>query len=226
MLDSEAKRLREILLAQADVSPLLNLGASDREFREVVQPHIERELFAPLRRAGVSVVHGDLKQRDGVDLTSDVLDPAAMGDLKARKFKCVLIANVLEHVHDRGAFAAACEEIVGPDGLILATVPLSYPYHADPIDSYYRPTPAELAGAFRRSRSILTEELTGRTYAEELRARGSSIWKELALTASSSLLSFARPRRAASRAHRWLWYRRPYRVSIALMAVAEATSPS
>jgi len=219
MFDREAVRLREILLAQEKVSPLLNLGSSTREFREVTQPHIHAELFRSLEKAGVTVLHSDLKQADGVDLAGDILDPAVMSALKSRGFRCVLISNLLEHVRNRDAVAAACEEIVGPGGLILATVPSSFPFHADPIDTYYRPSPPELAALFKRSRVLLKEELIVRTYRDDWKARGSTFWKELAKTFLWALIFFARPKSFASRAHRWLWYSRPYRVSIALLSV-------
>ena len=55
MFEAEAIRLREILLARGEISPLLNLGSSTRAFRELAKPHIERELFAPSgRRASTS----------------------------------------------------------------------------------------------------------------------------------------------------------------------------
>jgi SAM-dependent methyltransferase len=225
MLEAEAARLREILLARDDISPLLNLGSSTRRYREVAKPHIARELFEPLRRAGVAVVHCDLKPGEGVDLVGNLLDPAMMRDLKARRFKCVLAANLLEHVRDPGAVAAACEEIVGPGGLILSTAPASYPYHADPIDTSYRPSPAELAEAFGRSRTLLVEGLAGLSYRDELRATGSSVPKALLRTALWALAAPVRPRSFASRAHRWLWCARPYRVSIALLAVRGAEQP-
>ena len=225
MLEAEAGRLCRILLDRRDVSPLLNLGSSTRAFREEERPHVERELFAPLRRAGIAVFHSDLKEGDGVDLAGDVLDPDVMRDVKAREFRCVLAANLLEHVRDPAAVAAACEEIVGPDGLILATVPSSYPYHANPIDTGYRPSPAELAASFTRSSTLLTEELVGPTYSEDLRARGSTVPKELARTLLWSLLAAVRPSSVAARAHRWLWLSRPYRVSIALMAVRRPARP-
>jgi len=219
MFDSEAVRLREILLAQESVSPLLNLGSSTREFREVIQPHIDAELFRPLAEAGVTVVHSDLKQADGVDLAGDILDPAVMSDLKSGGFRCVLVSNLLEHVRNREAVAAACEEIVGTGGLILAPVPSSFPFHADPIDTYYRPSAPDLAALFKRSRVLLSEELITRTYRDDWKARGSVFWKELAKTVGWSLIFFARPKSFASRAHRWFWYSRPYRVSIALLSV-------
>jgi len=219
MFEPEAIRLREILLEQRAVSPLLNLGSSTRAFREEEKPHIERELFAPLAAAGIAIVHSDLKQAHGVDVAGDILDPAVLADLKGRGFKCVLLANLLEHVRDRPAVAAACEEIVGPGGLILATAPSSYPYHADPIDTGFRPSPAELAGLFTRSDPLLAEEAAGRTYGEDLKARGSTLWREIGGSLLFALIAFARPKSFAARADRWRWYRRAYRVSIVLLAV-------
>jgi hypothetical protein len=226
MFDREAARLREILLGQRAVSPLLNLGSSTGEFRESTKPHIHEELFGPLAAAGVRVLHSDLKQAEGVDLAGDILDPAVMGDLKAHGFKCVLCSNLLEHVRDRDAVAAACEEIAGPGGLILATVPSSFPYHADPIDTGFRPSPAALAALFAGSETLLAEELPGRTYKEDMKARGSSFGAEIVRTLGFALIFFARPKSFAARAHRWLWYSRPYRVSIALVRVRESASQS
>ena len=226
MFEAEAIRVREILLAREGVSPLLNLGSSTRAFREHDKPHIQRELFSPLEAAGIAVFHSDLKQGDGVDLAGDILDPAVREALKARGFRSILIANMLEHVRDRDAVTAACEEILGDGGLILATVPSSFPYHADPIDTGYRPTPAALAAAFTGSKALLMEEVEGRTYKEEMRARGSGLWRELGRTLLFGLIFFARPKSFAARAHRWLWYRRRYRVSVALVSVGGASCSS
>jgi hypothetical protein len=216
---AEAIRLRRILLDLGGVSPLLNLGSSTRHFREVIKRHIDGELFAPLREAGVEVVHSDMKEDEGVDFAGDILDPEVMGRLKGMGFKCILLSNVLEHVRDREAVTAACEEIVGPGGFILATVPSSCPYHADPIDTNYRPSPAELASVFRRSEPLLAEEVAGMTFAEDLEARGLKVGTELLRTVLWSLIFFIRPRSAAARLHRWFWYSKPRRVAIALLAV-------
>ena len=219
MFEAEAVWLREILLEQGDISPLLNLGSSTRAFREQAKPHIERELFAPLRAAGVAVVHSDLKQADGVDVAGDIMDPAVRAALKARGFKTLLIANMLEHVGDRAAVIAACEEIVGPSGLILATVPSSFPYHADPIDTGYRPRPEALAAAFSGSAPLLSDEVKGRTYKEEIAARGTTWWGELGRTCGFVLLALFRPKSFRARLSRWRWYRRPFAVSLALVRV-------
>jgi hypothetical protein len=219
MFGAEAVRLCEILTGLPSVSPLLNLGSSTGLYREVTKPHIHRSLFAPLAAAGIEIVHCDLKQADGVDVAGDIMDPAVRRDLKAHGFRSILAANLLEHVQDRASVIAACEEIVGPGGYILVTVPSSSPYHADPIDTGYRPTPAELAAAFGASRPLLAEEVIGRTYAEDLRANGSTVGKEIAKTLRFATIAFARPKSFRARAERWLWYNRPYRVAIALLSV-------
>ena len=219
MFEAEAIRLREILLAQSEISPLLNLGSSTGAFREQAKPHIERELFAPLRAAGIAVCHSDLKQADGVDLAGDIIDPAMREELKARGFRSLLIANMLEHVSDRAAVAAACEEIVGPGGLILATVPSSFPFHADPIDTGYRPDPDALAALFGGSDPVHVETVEGRSYREEIAARNSSVARELAQTFGFALISVARPKSFRARLSRWRWFRRPYAVSLALVRV-------
>jgi SAM-dependent methyltransferase len=222
MLEAEAARLCDILLAQNDVSPLLNLGSSTRRFRETIKPHIETRLFKPLRDAGIAVHHSDLKSGPGIDFPGDVLDSALQATLQEAQFKCVLLANVLEHVRDRAAVIAACERIAGPGGLILATVPSSHPYHADPIDSGYRPAPTELAAAFTRSRMLLAEEVVGPTFADVVRQRGSSVWGEAIRTLLWCLASPGRPKSAWARVDRWRWLRRPYWVSIALVRVSSS----
>jgi SAM-dependent methyltransferase len=219
MFEAEAIRLREILLAQRDVSPLLNLGSSTGAFRTLAKPHIERELFAPLRAAGVAVIHSDCKPGEGVDVAGDLLDPELIARFKAMGFRCVLISNVLEHVRDRAAVTAACEKIAGPGGLVLATVPSSYPFHADPIDTGFRPTPEVLAAAFTGSSAALTDEVVGRTYAEDLKARGVPAWKAALQTLAWILAAPVRPKSVLSRVHRWLWFSRPYRVAVALVRV-------
>lgn len=219
MFEVEAVRLREILLAAGDVSPLLNLGSSTQAFRELEKPHIERELFAPLRAAGIQVVHCDLKSDQGVDIAGNVLDPDVRARLAQQGFRCVLLSNLLEHVVDRAAVTHACEDIVGPGGVILASVPASFPYHADPIDTGYRPSPGRLAADFTRSRILAAEELEGPNYRDQMRQRGKVPWLELARTLLWVLIAPLRPKSAIARVSRWRWYHRPYRVSIALLRV-------
>jgi hypothetical protein len=114
MFDREAARLREILLGRRAVSPLPNLGSSTRAFREVAKRHIRDELFGPLEAAGTRIVHSDLKQADGVDLVDDIVDPAVRAELRARRFKCLLCSNLLEHVSDAPPSPPPARRIAGP----------------------------------------------------------------------------------------------------------------
>lgn len=216
MFRGEAARLCEILIDRP-VSPLLNLGSGTAEYREIRQPFIERDLFTPLRKAGVKVFHCDLKSAEGIDLAGNVLDPKVQQQLRAMDFKCVLVSNLLEHVTDRDEVMRACAAIVGRGGLILATVPSSYPYHPDPIDTLYRPCPEDLAAAFPGTTPVIVEELMGQTYSAEMRADG--IWREVAITLARVLISALQPRRALAKLDRWRWYRRPYRVALVLVRV-------
>jgi SAM-dependent methyltransferase len=150
MFKAEASWLSRLLAAHdaATLSPLLNIGSSTKTFREVEQPWTDRILFAPLRERGVQLIHLDAKEGDGIDIKADVLADADLPRIKAFRPKSILCCNILEHVVDPAALARRCQEIVGPGGLIFVTVPYSYPFHRDPIDTMYRPAPEALAALF------------------------------------------------------------------------------
>lgn len=155
-------------LPRAQISPLVNIGSSTREFREVRQPHIEALLFAPLRERGARVLHTDLKPEPGVDIAGDLGDPAVQAALRAHRPRAALTSNLLEHVTRPAELARAIGALVPPGGIVVATVPRSYPYHADPIDTGFRPTPAELAALFPGFALLRGEVVADSTYAGEL----------------------------------------------------------
>ena len=147
MIEAEARWLRCALdgFPRERLSPLLNLGSSSSEIRESVQPWIAQQVFHPLRARGVEVFHVDMRALPGVDAQADLTDPSDVRRLQLFRAKAVLCCNLLEHVTDPGRLARHCLELLGPGGLLFVTVPFSYPYHRDPIDTMYRPSPAELA---------------------------------------------------------------------------------
>jgi hypothetical protein len=79
---------------------------------------------------------------------ADVLSAADLPRIRALKPKSILCCNILEHVVSPKTLAQRCSDIVGAKGLIAVTVPYSYPHHRDPIDTMFRPSPAELAALF------------------------------------------------------------------------------
>jgi hypothetical protein len=149
VLEVEAAWLGARALALPDDAfPLLNLGSNSEHFRRVQQPWIHDEIFAPLARRGARVIHADLKDEPGVDVTGDLLSDDGLGALRGLGARSVLCSNMLEHLADRRQAIAAVTELVPPGGYLVLSVPSAFPYHPDPIDTLYRPSPGELAAAF------------------------------------------------------------------------------
>jgi len=174
MFEAEAIWLEKLLRDRPveELSPLLNIGSSTARFREVEQPWAEQRLFAPLRARGVQIIHLDNREGDGIDIRADVLSDADLPRIRAFKPKSILCCNILEHVVSPEILARRCGEIVGPDGLIAVTVPYSYPHHRDPIDTMFRPSPAELAALFSPAAMLKGEIIdVGESYRGQVRQR-------------------------------------------------------
>lgn len=152
----------------SEISPLLNIGSSTYDFRTRVQPWIDENLFAPARRAGTQIIHMDLKDGPGVDVAGDLTDISLQSQLRSMNFQAVLCSNLLEHVTDRLEICGAIENLLTPGKYIILTCPHQYPYHPDPIDTLFRPTPAELAALFPRSTVVLSSILDCGTYLDRL----------------------------------------------------------
>jgi len=211
MLPSEAHWLRDALSAMlvSDLSPLLNLGSSTARFREIEQPYIEAEIFAPLRARGVAVIHCDLKQEPGVDLACDFLAaemPAQISDISPRAVFCT---NMLEHVGSRSAAAQRLAEIVPSGGLLFLTVPRSFPFHPDPIDNRFRPDVAELAALFPGWFIVKGQVVADESFAAVIRREPRWGLRNLL----RSLVPWPRPGSWLSALHRWAWLFMPYTVT-------------
>ncbi|HEY4265749.1 MAG TPA: hypothetical protein VGM72_10555, partial [Micropepsaceae bacterium] len=118
MFETEAAWLEMLLRERTpdDLSPLLNVGSSTSDFREVAQPWAERRLFAPLRARGVQIIHLDTREGHGIDIKADILSDADLPRIRSFKPRSILCCNILEHVRDPKALARRCAEIVGPGG--------------------------------------------------------------------------------------------------------------
>jgi hypothetical protein len=211
MLPTEARWLREALQgidAQA-LSPLLNLGSSTAHFREVDQPYIDTDIFAPLRARGIDVVHCDLKQEEGVDIACDLLADDMPAGLAAISPRAVFCTNMLEHVISRPAMARRLAEIVPSGGLLFLTVPRSFPYHPDPIDNCYRPDVAQLAGLFPGWAQVAGAVVADESFADVLRREPRLLLRHIA----RSVIPWPRPGNWLSALHRWAWLFKPYKVT-------------
>jgi len=209
------------MLAGLDLAgrTVVNVGSSTARFREQTQPHIEREVFAPLKARGARVVHCDMKPDDGVDMVGDLLDPAFHRELERLDADLILANNLFEHVSDRGVLARSIAALPAAGGRLVISVPYSYPYHADPIDTMYRPTPAEIAAMFPGFALEREAIVVSTTLWHDLKAQvgTAGALRDIARRMVRMLFPFVRPRawRASTSHLGWLW--RPRSVSIATL---------
>ncbi|MDP1632882.1 MAG: hypothetical protein Q8L66_15805 [Caulobacter sp.] len=158
-------------LDAAGMSPMLNVGGSTLAFRTREQPWIHNELIAPLEARGVRIVHLDMKEAEGVDIAADILSDDGFDRAAAVGARALLLCNILEHVLDPETLAARAMALVQPGGLVVVTVPHSYPYHRDPIDTLFRPTPEEVAALFPGATIEKATILPCGSYRDNVRAR-------------------------------------------------------
>lgn len=156
-----------------ELSPMVNIGSSTGAMRTREQFWTDQELFAPLRARGVRLVHVDRREEnDGIDIHADLMDDAGFEQVKAVRPRAVLCCNILEHVPDPAAFARRCMTLLAPGGHLFITVPYSYPYHRDPVDTMFRPTPAEVAALLPRATMTVGEIIdVGESYRGDVRKR-------------------------------------------------------
>jgi predicted SAM-dependent methyltransferase len=195
-----------------ELSPLLELGASTREFLDT-HPHVERHLLGPLAQRGVGIVKTDIQPGPQIDIPGDIYDVDVRARLHAVGAKCLLCCNILEHVADREALARICDEILSPGGTIVVTVPQSYPLHLDPIDTYYRPSPSDIAKLFPGYEVLATETVVSGTAADDME----NPWLDVLKIMRRALLLRGGTDATKARLHRLLWLFRHYRVSVAVL---------
>ena len=218
MRDNEARRISALIkdLRLAKGSVCLNIGSSTRHFRNVMQPHITKDLIEPIEACGIRVIHCDIKNDEGVDLAGDVLDPSFQKAMADKKADVLLCCNILEHLTDPRTFAAACGNLLRSEGYMVVSVPLSYPYHPDPIDTMLRPTPGDLGAFFPGWKVITAEILKSDTFLEETLRKGGGI-SILLKHIVKVLIPFYRRRQWRANAHRLLWLFRPYKSSLVVL---------
>jgi hypothetical protein len=215
MFEAEACWLRRALDAfqPERLSPLLNLGSSSAAVREEVQPWIDDEVFRPLRNRGVEVIHVDMRELPGVDVRADLTDPADVLRLRPLRPRALLCCNLLEHVLEPERLAHHCLDLVGVGGLIFVTVPFSYPYHRDPIDTMYRPCLTQLAALFEGADLLDGMVLgAGVSYRDEVRERPWILLRHVARF-PAPFLSFERWKRSMAKLH---WLATEYRITCAV----------
>lgn len=160
MRAKESKKLRTILEQYeiSKLSPMLEIGSSTLEFRTKTKPHINRNIHEPFKGRGGIIITSDLKEGEGIEISGDLYDQEIQAKIRAHRPKSILCANILEHVVDPKEFLKICDNLIGPGGFLIITVPYSYPYHADPIDTMFRPSPEEI-GSLVEGYNVISAEI-------------------------------------------------------------------
>ena len=206
--------VRELNLEPGTVC--LNIGSSTRHFREQEQPHVAERFVRPLEADGIRFVHCDMKQADGVDEIGDILDPDFRDRLRGHDAKLLVCSNLLEHLTEPQHFASACGDLVKQGGYGLFSVPLSYPYHPDPIDTMLRLKPEQLAAMLPGWETVRSGEIHAGNYWRDLRSSGAGLSRLLRQVARVAM-PFYRPGKWRENASRLSWLFRTYSVSVVLL---------
>lgn len=184
------KHLAEI--PSAELFPVLDVGGQTLEFRTRTQPYIDEHVFAPLRARGGQVWHLDVIDAPGVDIVGNMCDPVFLAGLRARfPVRTAILSNVLEHVVDRFGLARAVLDVVPDGGRVLVCGPTDYPYHAEPLDTMFRPTLGEVLAYFPGTRVVDSRQIdSGNCRQWNNYERGRSLGRALA----RMCVPFYRPR--------------------------------
>jgi len=158
---------------------LLNIGSSTGRFRNQIQPHITKNIFKPIEKNGIAVIHTDIQNSAGVDLVGDLLDEEFVKVLEREQFDFILCSNLLEHLEEIEPICRIIERILKKNGYAIITVPYNYPYHLDPIDNMFRPTVKELAENFSTLKNLNGEILEAKSYNSKLNTTENNYFQKL-----------------------------------------------
>lgn len=128
----------------------LNLGCGDVNRLGLIKPWVQENIFNPLKSRKIDVVNIDYKNFGGVNIVKDLIQTNSLNFVQQYSGpKIFILTNVLEHIPSNSRTSLLeniYQNMASGDSLIIS-VPNDYPYHGDPIDTMYRPSPDDLMRA-------------------------------------------------------------------------------
>ena len=225
MFREEAEKIGNILESyeKNDINPVLEIGSSTYKFRNKIKPHIAKNIHSKLSNRGIKIILSDFKpdldiKNSEDQIIGDVFDEKVFNKMQDVKPKCILLCNILEHVNNPNDLCKRILQIANEKTIIVVTVPFSFPYHRDPIDTLFRPSPKELVANFADVELIHKEIIEGTNFGEQLKELSlfsafSRIAKEV-IKIIIHLITFQIKKIKYSRL---FWLRKNYSVSLVVM---------
>jgi hypothetical protein len=143
----EALKIGKIIKKYNAFNNIINLGSGNVEQLNRTKPWVSEHVFDLFEKSQAKILHVDAKDFPGVDIVQDLSQPNSLSFCDHLKgSKLFILASVLEHIPKKAHVEflnRIYSKMKSKDGLII-TLPYDYPYHADPIDNMYRPSPNEL----------------------------------------------------------------------------------
>lgn len=206
MREVEAKWFMDSLAQfdASDISPCINVGCGD-----VAIEFVQRELFSPLNKMGVEIINFDISEGENIDISGDIFDPDTQAKLKVINPKMIICSNMVEHLpkdmlHN---FVDALSDILETNGIAVVSAPYSFPFHADPIDTYYRPSPDELSDLFNKFKLKKSEIIESDTFWDDLKLfKPEDWWRYI----RRLLKPFRKRHKWKAAAHKLFWLNRKY----------------
>jgi SAM-dependent methyltransferase len=143
-------------------------------------------------------------------ISANLLEDEGYRQIAQTAPRVIFCNSVLEHVLDPVDFANRCFDLLPPGGIMVITVPKSYPHHRDPIDTMFRPTPEEISALFTQEHEVLASEIieTG-SYRDNLKRRPWIIYRQI-LRLPFPFLRWTKWKRSMKKFYWMIW---PYRQS-------------
>ena len=127
MNTQESRLFFQWIVNHGDRLKVLNVGSGTSEYYKRQQPNIWNDLLKPLMDLGHEVTNLDIKSGDGVDISA----PLHKIPVADKTYDVVLFSSVLEHIKPEHIEESINQihRILKDDGIVIASVPASYPRH-------------------------------------------------------------------------------------------------
>lgn len=187
----------------------VNLGSGHINNLLLKKPWIEQNIFSHFKKT----IKVDKIAFDNIDIVGDLADPSIYKSIKEIECKKIFfLCNVLEHVSskNRKIILNNIYTCMNSRDELIISVPYDYPYHADPVDTLYRPSAVALSRSIRLKWKNKIIIKSGNFFDEFLRMSISKKIRRLL----KPIWFFQKPSAYLHNFHQLFYLFKPYKISI------------